>query len=148
MLNRGGILVVTTTFLIRIHEYPIDCSRWTPLGLQHLLRQCGFLSIETGRGATGVAFRRTSPTGFAMCLGDTRSETSQTFQSSSGRLHVRFLSTISAGMAPIQFRASEIRIPPVAPTAVRRRLRTGRCGWSQSTTGSRLQRSSLRSGFV
>jgi SAM-dependent methyltransferase len=49
MLKPGGILVVTTPFLIRIHEYPIDCSRWTPLGLKHLLNQCGFPNVETGQ---------------------------------------------------------------------------------------------------
>jgi SAM-dependent methyltransferase len=48
MLEPGGVLVLTTPFLIRVHDYPIDCSRWTPLGLQHLLRECGFASIETG----------------------------------------------------------------------------------------------------
>jgi SAM-dependent methyltransferase len=48
MLHPGGLLVVTTPFLIRIHEYPIDCSRWTPLGLRHLLNECGFPNVETG----------------------------------------------------------------------------------------------------
>jgi SAM-dependent methyltransferase len=48
MLNPGGVLVLTTPFLIRIHEAPIDCSRWTPLGLQHLLSECGFADVETG----------------------------------------------------------------------------------------------------
>jgi SAM-dependent methyltransferase len=48
MLRRDGLLVLTLPFLIRIHEGPIDCSRWTPLGLTHLLNECGFASVETG----------------------------------------------------------------------------------------------------
>jgi len=49
MLKPGGVLLVTTPFLIRIHDYPIDCSRWTPLGLKHLLNECDFPNVETGQ---------------------------------------------------------------------------------------------------
>jgi SAM-dependent methyltransferase len=48
MLAPGGLLVVTTPFLIRIHEAPIDCTRWTPFGLEQLLNECGFPIVETG----------------------------------------------------------------------------------------------------
>jgi SAM-dependent methyltransferase len=48
MLRPGGTLLLTTPFLIRIHDYPIDCSRWTPQGLTYLLNQCGFPQVETG----------------------------------------------------------------------------------------------------
>jgi len=50
MVKPGGRLVVTTPFLIRVHDVPIDCSRWTELGLSHLLAEAGFdLSrIKTG----------------------------------------------------------------------------------------------------
>ncbi len=42
MLKPGGVLVVTTPFLVKIHECPVDCSRWTALGLKHLLAEGGF----------------------------------------------------------------------------------------------------------
>ncbi len=48
MLGPGGVLVLTTPFLIRVHEYPLDCSRWTPTGLTYLLNECGFPNVETG----------------------------------------------------------------------------------------------------
>jgi SAM-dependent methyltransferase len=48
MLKSGGILVLTTPFLIRVHDLPADCSRWTEQGLAHLLHQCGFPEVETG----------------------------------------------------------------------------------------------------
>jgi SAM-dependent methyltransferase len=34
MLRPGGVFIVTTPFLVRIHGFPIDCSRWTPLGMK------------------------------------------------------------------------------------------------------------------
>ena len=42
MLRPGGWALVTTPFLIRIHNEPTDCTRWTPLGLQSLLLAAGF----------------------------------------------------------------------------------------------------------
>ena len=50
MLRPGGHFLLATPFLIRIHNIPIDCSRWTELGLKCLLEECGFsgLSIKTG----------------------------------------------------------------------------------------------------
>ena len=50
MLRPGGHLVVTTPFLVLVHECPVDCSRWTELGLKHLLAEGGFplTAIETG----------------------------------------------------------------------------------------------------
>lgn len=41
---------MTTPFLIRIHDYPTDCSRWTEAGIKSLLAECGFNleSIQTG----------------------------------------------------------------------------------------------------
>ncbi|HTU91478.1 MAG TPA: methyltransferase domain-containing protein [Gemmataceae bacterium] len=50
MLRGGGVLVVTTPFLVKIHNCPFDCSRWTELGLKHLLAEGGFAleDIQTG----------------------------------------------------------------------------------------------------
>jgi SAM-dependent methyltransferase len=42
MLNPGGLAVITIPFLLKIHGAPIDCSRWTELGLKHLLAEGGF----------------------------------------------------------------------------------------------------------
>ena len=50
MVKPGGWFLISTPFLIRVHAIPYDCSRWTPLGLKHLLAEVGFHydSIETG----------------------------------------------------------------------------------------------------
>jgi SAM-dependent methyltransferase len=42
MLRPGGHVLITTPFLIRLHDYPVDCSRWTETGMKHLLAECGF----------------------------------------------------------------------------------------------------------
>ena len=43
LLNQGGYFLVIVPFLIRVHNVPIDCSRWTEDGLKfHLERKCGF----------------------------------------------------------------------------------------------------------
>ncbi|QEL18031.1 methyltransferase domain-containing protein [Limnoglobus roseus] len=42
MLNPGGYFLVTTPFLVKIHNHPVDCSRWTELGMKHFLAECGF----------------------------------------------------------------------------------------------------------
>jgi SAM-dependent methyltransferase len=49
MLKPDGLLLVTTPFLVRVHEYPIDCYRWTRLGLEQLLHESGFPKVETGQ---------------------------------------------------------------------------------------------------
>lgn len=49
LLRPGGYFLITTPFLVRVHNYPQDCTRWTPLGLKHFLAECGFPldSIQT-----------------------------------------------------------------------------------------------------
>jgi SAM-dependent methyltransferase len=42
MLRPRGHFLLTTPFLLRIHDIPIDCSRWTPLGMKHFLQEAGF----------------------------------------------------------------------------------------------------------
>ena len=42
MLNPDGALLLTTPFLVKIHDEPADCSRWTEVGIRHLLAEGGF----------------------------------------------------------------------------------------------------------
>ena len=42
MLKPGGHFLVSTPFLVKIHGHPVDCTRWTPLGMQYFLAECGF----------------------------------------------------------------------------------------------------------
>jgi SAM-dependent methyltransferase len=42
MLRPGGYFMAMAPFLIRIHEVPYDCSRWTETGMKYFLAECGF----------------------------------------------------------------------------------------------------------
>ena len=42
MLKPNGAFLISTPFLVKIHNSPVDCSRWTELGLRHLLAEGGF----------------------------------------------------------------------------------------------------------
>lgn len=53
MLVDGGHLLLTTPFLIRVHEEPEDHSRWTRAGLQQLLVDAGFDARSVVTGAWG-----------------------------------------------------------------------------------------------
>ena len=59
MLRPGGVLVVTTPFLVKVHDRPVDCSRWTELGLKHLLAEGGFPleAIKTGSWGNRICAR-------------------------------------------------------------------------------------------
>lgn len=48
MMKSGGYFLITTPFLIRIHDNPTDCYRWTETGIKYLLAECG-LSLENIR---------------------------------------------------------------------------------------------------
>jgi hypothetical protein len=50
MLNLGGHLLLTTPFLVRVHDVPVDCTRWTETGIKYFLAECGFPleRIQTG----------------------------------------------------------------------------------------------------
>ena len=42
MLKPNGYFLVITPFLIKIHNVPIDCSRWTEDGMRYFLSEAGF----------------------------------------------------------------------------------------------------------
>ena len=50
MVKPGGYFLVSVPFLIKIHLYPVDCTRWSETGLRYFLAECGFDldSIITG----------------------------------------------------------------------------------------------------
>lgn len=56
VLKPGGHLILTTPFLVPVHEAPYDFYRYTPYGLQHLVKQASFciVSQETFAEAFGV----------------------------------------------------------------------------------------------
>jgi SAM-dependent methyltransferase len=49
MLSPGGLFLISTPFLLRVHGAPTDCTRWTETGLKYFLNECGFSidKIET-----------------------------------------------------------------------------------------------------
>jgi SAM-dependent methyltransferase len=53
MLNPNGAFLITTPFLVRIHGHPIDCSRWSELGMRHLLAEGGFNIDRITTGSWG-----------------------------------------------------------------------------------------------
>ena len=50
MLKDNGYFLVIVPFLVRIHDVPIDCTRWTEDGLRYHLEETGFNinNIKTG----------------------------------------------------------------------------------------------------
>jgi SAM-dependent methyltransferase len=42
MLKPGGYFLITTPFLVKVHNYPVDCTRWTETGIKYFLAECGF----------------------------------------------------------------------------------------------------------
>jgi len=53
LLRPEGYLLVTTPFLIKIHDAPVDCSRWTETGIKYFLAECGFPLEKIHTGSWG-----------------------------------------------------------------------------------------------
>jgi SAM-dependent methyltransferase len=53
MLNPDGYFLVTTPFLVRVHNMPTDCSRWTEVGIKYFLAECGFPLEHIRTGSWG-----------------------------------------------------------------------------------------------
>jgi len=53
MLNPGGYFLITTPFLIKIHEEPVDCTRWSETGLRYFLAEAGFDMNQMISGSWG-----------------------------------------------------------------------------------------------
>jgi len=47
MLRPGGYFVISTPFLLKVHEAPLDLYRWTERGMRQLLETAGFTVIST-----------------------------------------------------------------------------------------------------
>jgi SAM-dependent methyltransferase len=47
MLRPGGIFIISTPFLLKIHPYPMDFYRWTEDGIRTLLESAGFSILQT-----------------------------------------------------------------------------------------------------
>ena len=47
MLKPKGYFLIS---VLKIHDYPTDCTRWSEIGLKHFLHECGFPleNIQTG----------------------------------------------------------------------------------------------------
>ena len=53
MLRPGGCFIIATPFLVRVHNSPIDCSRWTTQGLSYFLQEAGFPAAGIATDAWG-----------------------------------------------------------------------------------------------
>jgi len=53
MLRPGGWFLISVPFLVKVHHYPVDCTRWTELGLKHFLHECGFPLEHIRTGSWG-----------------------------------------------------------------------------------------------
>jgi len=62
MLRPGGIVVVSTPFLLKVHGAPSDLYRWTEEGMRQLLETAGFTVTATASwGNRGCLFADMTP---------------------------------------------------------------------------------------
>jgi len=48
LLRPGDFFVISTPFLLKVHEHPLDLYRWTEHGIRQLLETAGFTVLSTG----------------------------------------------------------------------------------------------------
>lgn len=53
MILPNGHFLITVPFMVQIHGAPIDCTRWTEIGLKHFLAECGFPIAKIRTGSWG-----------------------------------------------------------------------------------------------
>jgi SAM-dependent methyltransferase len=53
MIKPNGYFLISTPFLIKIHDYPQDCSRWTETGIKYFLAEAGFNLENISTGSWG-----------------------------------------------------------------------------------------------
>jgi len=53
MLPPDGYFLVTVPFLVQIHGAPVDCTRWSEIGLKYFLAECGFQIDKIRTGSWG-----------------------------------------------------------------------------------------------
>jgi hypothetical protein len=53
MLNDSGRFLICTPFMVRVHNHPVDCTRWTETGLRHFLIEAGFSENHIVTGSWG-----------------------------------------------------------------------------------------------
>jgi SAM-dependent methyltransferase len=89
MLRPGEVFVVNTPFLVKIHNIPIDCCRWTPLGIKYCWPKVVFRKTASmsNRGETAGACGPTFLTGSAGFHGGILFAMNQISRLWFGRLH-------------------------------------------------------------
>ncbi len=53
LLKPNGWFILTVPFLVRRHDHPIDCTRWTDEGLAGYFEEIGFVSSNIKTGTWG-----------------------------------------------------------------------------------------------
>jgi len=62
MLRPGGVFVISTPFLLKVHGDPLDLYRWTEHGMRQLLETAGFAVLATASwGNRKCLFADTKP---------------------------------------------------------------------------------------
>ncbi len=47
MLKPGGYFLITTPFLVRVHDIPYDCTRWTETGIKYFLCEAAGFPLDS-----------------------------------------------------------------------------------------------------